>query len=89
MYNTLRLEKFLGLTFRTGKEKDTMVSSGPVVRYAEDLAPMIKVMVGEHATKLKLDKEVDVKNIKIYYMSDNGDILCSAIRDEMKEAFKK
>lgn len=78
-----------GLTYKTGKEKDTMVSLGPIVRYAEDLAPLIKVLVGENVSRLKLDENVDVKKIKIYYMGENRDILCSSLRGEMKDMFRK
>lgn len=78
-----------GLTYKTGKEKDTMVSLGPIVRYAEDLAPLIKVLVGENVSKLKLDDDVDIGNIKIFYMSENRDIFCSSMRGEMKDIFRK
>lgn len=78
-----------GLTYRNGQEKDTMVSSGPIVRYAEDLAPLIKVFVGDNSTKLKLDDIIDVNTIKVYYINENRDIFCSSIRSEMKTIFHK
>lgn len=66
-----------------------MVSSGPIVRYAEDLAPLIKVLTGNKCAQLKLDEQIDISDIKIYYMGKNRDIFCSSIRGEMKNAFKK
>lgn len=66
-----------------------MVSCGPIVRYAEDLAPLIKVLTGDKCVQLKLDEKIDIGDIKIYYMCENSDIFCSSIRGEMKNAFKK
>lgn len=66
-----------------------MVGCGPIVRYAEDLTPMIKVLVGENVAKLKLDERVNIANIKVYYMTENHDIFCSTIRGEMKDIFRK
>lgn len=80
---------FAGLTYRTGEEKDTMVCLGPIVRYAEDLAPLIKIMVGKNVFQLKLDDKVAVKDIKIYYMMENNDIFCSSIHGDMKNAFRR
>jgi len=31
---------------------------GPMARYAEDLRPMVKVLAGENAEKLRLDEKV-------------------------------
>ncbi|KAL3272640.1 hypothetical protein HHI36_014105 [Cryptolaemus montrouzieri] len=78
-----------GMTFRTGKEKDTMVVPGPMTRYAEDIIPLLKVLTDENASKLKLDKHVDLKDITIYYIDDPQDPFISMIRDEMKESFKR
>jgi fatty acid amide hydrolase 2 len=37
---------------------------GPMSRYAEDLAPMLKILANENADKLRLDEKV--KNSVIY-----------------------
>ena len=47
-----------GLTRRTGLEEHTMVSAGPMCRYAQDLAPFLQVLVGNNISKLQLDVEV-------------------------------
>lgn len=78
-----------GLTFRTGKEKDTMVCAGPMTKYAVDLAPLIKVLVGDNISKLSLDEDVEVKEIKIHYMFENKDIMCSAIRSEVLQIMQR
>ncbi|CAB3366495.1 Hypothetical predicted protein [Cloeon dipterum] len=45
---------------------------GPMARYAEDLRPMVKVLSGENAAKLRLDEKVDISKLRIYYMEDAG-----------------
>lgn len=86
---SLTTKTFAGLTFRTGKEGDTMVTAGPISRYACDLIPMIKVLAGDNVGKLSLDKPVDIKNIKVYYTDEKRYFLVSTIRPEMKEIFRK
>lgn len=63
------------MTFRMGTEKHTMVSAGPLTKYAEDLIPVIKALVGpEKSLELKVDQEVSedftcniISLIKILY----------------------
>ncbi|XP_044760652.1 fatty-acid amide hydrolase 2 [Coccinella septempunctata] len=86
---TCNLINTRGLTFRTGKEKDTMVVPGPMTRYAEDIIPLLKVLLDENASKLKLDQRVDIESINIYYIDDPLDPTISAMREEMKECLKK
>ncbi|CAG9765176.1 unnamed protein product [Ceutorhynchus assimilis] len=79
-----------GLTFRTGEETDSMVSVGPMTRFARDLAPFIKVLVGgANAGKLNLDLPVSIKKLKVYYVTDPGDSLMSPFRNEMKKVLMK
>ncbi|KAK9887978.1 hypothetical protein WA026_000269 [Henosepilachna vigintioctopunctata] len=77
-----------GMTFRTGKEKGTMVVAGPLTRYGEDIIPLLKVMAGENAAQLKLDNNVDIKDISVYYIEDPKDPFVCKFRNEMKECFK-
>lgn len=52
------------MTFRKGTEKQTMVSAGPITKYADDLTPVIKAFLGpEKSLELKIDQEVS-----IYYL---------------------
>ncbi|XP_030768157.1 fatty-acid amide hydrolase 2-A [Sitophilus oryzae] len=78
-----------GLTFRTGLEKDTMVVAGPMVKYAEDLIPFLKVLAGTNVEKLHLDKPVPVQKLKVYYVTNPKDPFISPFRDEMKLIFKR
>jgi len=60
-----------GMTFRNGTEKHTIVSAGPLTKYAEDLIPVIKALLGpEKSLELKIDQEVSIMSIfyfKYYY----------------------
>uniref|UniRef100_A0A1B6C263 Amidase domain-containing protein n=2 Tax=Clastoptera arizonana TaxID=38151 RepID=A0A1B6C263_9HEMI len=78
-----------GLTFRTGTEKQTMVCSGPMTRYAEDLLPSLKVLVPEHNLyRLKLDEEVNIKDLNFFYVEDPGDLRISPISEEIKKGIR-
>lgn len=44
-------------------------------RYAKDLYPLLQIMSGDNAKKLKLDEPILTKDIKIYYREDVGDSL--------------
>ncbi|XP_060522427.1 fatty-acid amide hydrolase 2-like [Cylas formicarius] len=73
-----------GLTFRTGDEEQTIVVVGCMTKFAEDLIPFLKVLVGKNVDKLKLDRPVFVNKLKVYYVTDPRDPLVSPFRDEMK-----
>lgn len=48
-----------GMTFRKGTEKHTIVSAGPLTKYAEDLIPVIKAFLGpEKSLEFKIGEEV-------------------------------
>ncbi|XP_014775321.1 fatty-acid amide hydrolase 2 isoform X1 [Octopus bimaculoides] len=73
----------------SGQQKE-LLCVGPMCRYAEDLKPMLRIMAGENAKKLKLDEPVDLKKLKIYYMDhDEGGLFSSSVQPEMKKAIHK
>nr|XP_022916721.1 fatty-acid amide hydrolase 2-A-like [Onthophagus taurus] len=55
-----------GLTFRSGNEGPTLVTSGPMAKKSEDLLPMLKIIT-KNDFRLKLNQEIDVTKIKIFY----------------------
>lgn len=73
------------------EEQNSMLSMGPMVRYACDLKPMLKIMaVKEKLPELRLDEPVDVKKLKIYYQeNDLGGHLVSPVDKDLQEAFRK
>lgn len=66
-----------------------MVQAGPMTRHAEDLLPLLKILVGEKCSLLKLDTPVKMKNLKVYYIEENRDIKCSSVCQPLKECLKK
>ena len=54
---------------------DTFLSTGPMSRYAEDLIPLMKVLLKPNLEKtnlLQLDNPIDLRNLKVYYMTNDG-----------------
>lgn len=62
---------------------------GPMCRYAQDLMPMLRIMAGKNAPKLNLDAPVDLKKIKLYYVSDDGTKYLSCMLQAQTEAVLK
>ncbi|XP_019868723.1 fatty-acid amide hydrolase 2 isoform X2 [Aethina tumida] len=78
-----------GLTFRTGKEGDTMVTAGVLARHAEDLIPVLKVLIGINRDKLKLSQPVVLSDVRVFYVTDPRDPLVSPFRKEMNDCLWK
>ncbi|KAI6207733.1 DNA RNA helicase domain containing protein [Aphelenchoides besseyi] len=69
---------------------EKMISLGPLVRYAGDLQLMLKVMVGpEMSQKLKLDKPVDLRKIRVFYMRGLDDITASPLDVDCQNALQR
>ena len=65
---------------------DTFLSTGPMSRYASDLVPMMKVLV-KPDIDLRLDVPVNLRNLKIFYMTDDGgNPFVSPVHSELKKA---
>nr|CAD7439051.1 unnamed protein product [Timema bartmani] len=63
---------------------------GPITRYSEDLRPMLKVMAGDSASKLRLDEKVDMSKLKVFFMDDAGDTLAAiSVEREIKNLIHK
>lgn len=69
----------------------SFLSTGPLCRYAADLLPMFKLIaLDDHRAKLRLDEEVDVRQLKFYYMEDDGGgFLMSSVHPDVKAAVTK
>jgi fatty acid amide hydrolase 2 len=78
-----------GLTKRTGLEGNTMVTAGPMCRYAQDLLPFLRVLVGDNISRLQLDAEVCLKDIQFFYMEESGDLRASSICEEMRHTLRR
>uniref|UniRef100_A0A336LYA9 CSON005017 protein n=1 Tax=Culicoides sonorensis TaxID=179676 RepID=A0A336LYA9_CULSO len=63
---------------------------GPMCRYAKDLYPLLQIMSGDNASKLRLDEPILTKDIKIYYREDVGDsISFMSIDTDIQHAMKR
>ncbi|XP_043501542.1 fatty-acid amide hydrolase 2-like [Polistes fuscatus] len=78
-----------GIGLRTEYYPESMAAAGPICKLAEDLTPMLKVLVGDKISMLKLDEPVDVTNLRIFYQKSSGDIRTSKVCSSMRSAFKR
>ncbi|KAF5289798.1 hypothetical protein FQA39_LY03715 [Lamprigera yunnana] len=78
-----------GFTYRTGKERVTMMTAGTITRRANDIIPFLKVLLNKNVDKLKLDQNVTVKNLQIYYALETKDYKISSSTKEMKQSIFK
>lgn len=77
-----------GSVLRAGGEP-TMASISFVSRYCSDLGPLTKVVAADKAADLNLDRVVDLKNIKYYYVKTAKDLRVSRISPDLKAAMDK
>ncbi|XP_054532480.1 fatty-acid amide hydrolase 2 isoform X3 [Pan troglodytes] len=70
--------------------QELFLSTGPICHYAEDLAPMLKVMAGPGIKRLKLDTKIHLKDLKCYWMEhDGGSFLMSKVDQDLIMTQKK
>ncbi|XP_063695622.1 fatty-acid amide hydrolase 2-B-like [Culicoides brevitarsis] len=63
---------------------------GPMCRYAKDLYPLVQIMSGENAKKLRLDEPILTKDIKIFFKEDVGNnFSCIPIDAEIRNSMKR
>ncbi|KAL2723008.1 fatty-acid amide hydrolase 2-like isoform X2 [Vespula maculifrons] len=78
-----------GIGLRDKYYPESMAEAGPICKKAEDLAPFLKVLVGDKISKLKLDEPVNLKNLKIFYQPESGDLRASKVNHAMRAALRK
>ncbi|XP_029825892.3 fatty-acid amide hydrolase 2-B [Ixodes scapularis] len=78
-----------GIIPKSGEAQMRLITPGPMCRYAEDLLPVLRVIAGENAAALGLDKPVDLKKLKIYYVVDNGNKYFTSLCKEQSQAVLK
>lgn len=65
----------------------SFLSIGPMSRFATDLKPMLKVIAGDNAKKLRLDDPVDLSRVKVFYQEDcGGSPIVSPVDPDIKQA---
>ncbi|XP_017762170.1 PREDICTED: fatty-acid amide hydrolase 2-like isoform X1 [Eufriesea mexicana] len=60
---------------------------GPIVRYAEDLSLMMKIISQSEEIRSRFDEKVSIKNLKFFYMEDYCTVLDS-IDNDVRQAIK-
>lgn len=63
--------------------------AGPMARFAQDLPVMLRLMTGDAGKLLRLDQQVDVRQLKVYYMEDEGSLLISRVSPEVRKCVRK
>ncbi|CAH0694445.1 unnamed protein product [Spodoptera exigua] len=78
-----------GSALRTGKEK-SMASIGFISRHCSDLIPLTKLVVSADKVKeLNLDRPVDVKRLRYFYVETAQDLRVSPISADLRAAMNR
>lgn len=88
LYNT-DTTPLKGVGMRSVDFTSTMAEAGPICKRADDLIPLLKIIVSKTESRLKLDSPVDVKKLHIFYQEGSGDLRISMINAEMRDVFMK
>ncbi|KAK8785676.1 hypothetical protein V5799_007949 [Amblyomma americanum] len=62
---------------------------GPMARFSEDLALLLNVLAGSAANRLRLDEEVDLKTLRVYFTDNEGSLYFSRVTAEARGAVLK
>ncbi|XP_075742904.1 fatty-acid amide hydrolase 2-A [Rhipicephalus microplus] len=62
---------------------------GPMTRYAEDLPLMLNVLTGTAVERLRLNEQVNLKSLKLYYMDTEGSLYISRVTSDMRLAVRQ
>ncbi|XP_028158194.1 fatty-acid amide hydrolase 2-like [Ostrinia furnacalis] len=74
-----------GLFDRTGYEP-TMFCLGFISKHVEDLAPLTRIVAGDKQKILNLDRQTNLKDVKIFYTESFGDWWMSPIRSDLRNS---
>ncbi|XP_050664692.1 fatty-acid amide hydrolase 2-like isoform X2 [Leptidea sinapis] len=77
-----------GSALRTGLDP-TMASIGFVSKHLGDLAPLTRVVAGDMAPQLNLDREIDIKNVRYFYLENARDLRVSSVCAELRLVMKR
>lgn len=85
----LGLTPLKGIGLRQEDYPNSMAEVGPICKKAEDLIPLLKVLIQDKISLLNLNAEVDITQLNIFYQENSGDIRASKINYEMRTALLK
>lgn len=70
------------------ESRKKLVSWGPLTRYAADLRQMVKICTSKSEESLQIDKDVDVKNMKVYYITQFDDPSLTPVHEDVKQSIR-
>ncbi|XP_026321690.1 fatty-acid amide hydrolase 2-like [Hyposmocoma kahamanoa] len=90
-YPTPGTTNLRGVFFRKGDDtdKDSMLSLGFISKHVEDIAPLTKIVAGDKAHLLKLDRDINIQDIKFFYTESADDCHVSPLTPGMKAAMNR
>ncbi|KAK8766539.1 hypothetical protein V5799_006681 [Amblyomma americanum] len=78
-----------GLLPDVGEKMGEYTCVGPMARFSEDLPLVLKVLAGGAADRLRLDEEVNLKALKVFFTETEGSLYFSRITPEARQAVVK
>lgn len=70
--------------------KAQMLRIGPMCRFAEDIPLLVKVMGGDRVPSLKLEEQVSMRKLRIFYMEGIHDVpLMQPLSSDMRATLRK
>ncbi|RWS28569.1 glutamyl-tRNA amidotransferase subunit A-like protein [Leptotrombidium deliense] len=79
-----------GIFEQPDQQRENYYSIGPMCRYASDLLPILKIMIGDVDVVVpSMNNYVDFSKINIYYMEDDFDATKTPVSEEIKEGLCK
>ncbi|KAL3208486.1 hypothetical protein MRX96_039044 [Rhipicephalus microplus] len=78
-----------GLMPDIGENLAQFLCVGPMTRFAEDLQLMLKVLAGNATDVFRLNEKVELKNLKLYYMDNEGSLYISRVTTDARQAVQQ
>ena len=71
------------------KDREKYLQVGPICRYASDLRLMLRGCAGSQSSRLKLDKKLDLNQLKVFYMQRDGDPFKTAVSKDVLNSIQR
>nr|XP_037277892.1 fatty-acid amide hydrolase 2-A-like [Rhipicephalus microplus] len=78
-----------GLLPDVGENLEQYNCVGPMCRFVEDVSLMLNVLAKYVANRLKLNKKVNIKHLKVHYMDTEGSLYISRVTTEATRAVRR
>lgn len=74
------------------KSREKLLVNGPLCRYATDLKPLYKVIIADDEkalAQLDLDRPVDLKKSRFYFLYEDGDPFKTPVSSDVRETLQR